>query len=188
MENKDKILKTALELFASKGYDGVGVQEIAKESGFGKPTLYHYYQNKQGLLQAILDSYFAPFLTELVIKASYQGDIKNSLVDSGRYYFTYAAQNQHFIRMKLAMGFAPRESTAYQLMDPFLKKQFSIFEDLFTQAANDHGNMKDRQMYFALSYIGLLNTYISLMLMNKLDLTEERIYKVVHQFMHGIFS
>lgn len=38
MDNKEKILQCALELFYARGYDAVGVQEIAETAGVTKPT------------------------------------------------------------------------------------------------------------------------------------------------------
>ena len=55
-ENKDLILNTAIRLFAEKGYDGVGVQEICVESKITKPTLYYYFSSKAGLLSAIIEN------------------------------------------------------------------------------------------------------------------------------------
>ena len=49
MENREKILESALDLFFTKGYDAVGVEEIAERAGITKPTLYHYFGSKYGL-------------------------------------------------------------------------------------------------------------------------------------------
>lgn len=47
MDNKEKILQCALELFYARGYDAVGVQEIAETAGVTKPTLYYYFGSKK---------------------------------------------------------------------------------------------------------------------------------------------
>ena len=39
MDNRDMLMQVALDLFYSKGYDAVGVQEIVDKSGVTKPTL-----------------------------------------------------------------------------------------------------------------------------------------------------
>ena len=39
MDNRERILQCALELFYAKGYDAVGVQEIAQKAGITKPTI-----------------------------------------------------------------------------------------------------------------------------------------------------
>ena len=46
MENKELIMKCALDLFYAKGYDAVGVQEIVDKAGVTKPTLYYYFGSK----------------------------------------------------------------------------------------------------------------------------------------------
>ena len=54
MDNRQLIIEKALELFCARGYDAVGVQEIAEQSGITKPTLYYYFGSKQGLMETIL--------------------------------------------------------------------------------------------------------------------------------------
>ena len=54
MDNRETILETALDLFYTRGYDAVGVQEIAERSGVTKPTLYYYFKSKYGLLELSL--------------------------------------------------------------------------------------------------------------------------------------
>ena len=54
MDNRSKILSCALKLFSARGYDAVGVQEIVDAAGITKPTLYHYFGSKRGLLETLL--------------------------------------------------------------------------------------------------------------------------------------
>ena len=65
MDNREKILNCALELFHARGYDAVGVQEIAETAGVTKPTLYYYFGNKRGLLEALLSREYAQFRSEV---------------------------------------------------------------------------------------------------------------------------
>ncbi|HYY30714.1 MAG TPA: TetR/AcrR family transcriptional regulator, partial [Chthoniobacterales bacterium] len=50
-----RLLDTALDLFSRRGYEGTGVQEIVATAGVTKPTLYHYFGSKIGVLNALLD-------------------------------------------------------------------------------------------------------------------------------------
>ena len=54
-DTKNKILKKALELFSSKGYDSVSVGEIAKAVGIKAPSLYNHYPSKQAIFDAIVE-------------------------------------------------------------------------------------------------------------------------------------
>ncbi len=46
----ERILSTALDLFAVKGYDATAVREICEAAGITKPTLYHFFGSKDGVL------------------------------------------------------------------------------------------------------------------------------------------
>lgn len=51
---KEKILLTALALFAQKGYEAVSVSDIAGELGMTKSSLYKHYENKRAIFDCIL--------------------------------------------------------------------------------------------------------------------------------------
>lgn len=51
---KEKILQTALTLFARDGYEAVSVSAIAGELGITKGALYRHYDSKRAIFQAIL--------------------------------------------------------------------------------------------------------------------------------------
>lgn len=48
------ILETALELFSKKGFDAVSTNLIAKEAGVSEGLIFRHFQNKMGLLHAIM--------------------------------------------------------------------------------------------------------------------------------------
>ena len=52
---KERILETALELFARNGYLGTSMNDIAKQLGFTKAALYKYYASKQEILGKIVE-------------------------------------------------------------------------------------------------------------------------------------
>jgi len=188
MENKDKILNTALILFSKKGYDAVGVQEIAVESGITKPTLYHYYNSKRGLLDAILNKYFNE-LYEIVLKtAKYEHDITLTLNKITKAFFYFADKNRMFYRMQLSMVFASPESEAREAVHKYNEKIFNIIKNLFKEASMDHGNMKGREKRYAVTFLGMINNYIGFFLNDFINISDQLIYDAVHQFMHGIFS
>ncbi len=47
---RDHIMTTALRLFRERGYDGVGVDEIAAKASLSGATLYHYFNSKAEIL------------------------------------------------------------------------------------------------------------------------------------------
>ncbi|URA09811.1 TetR/AcrR family transcriptional regulator [Thermospira aquatica] len=51
---KEKILQTAVELFAKKGFDGTSVDEIAHLAQVNKAMIYYYFSSKDELLSFII--------------------------------------------------------------------------------------------------------------------------------------
>ena len=52
---KERILETALELFAQNGYLGTSMNDIAGRLGFTKAALYKHYTSKQEILEKIVE-------------------------------------------------------------------------------------------------------------------------------------
>jgi TetR/AcrR family transcriptional regulator, mexJK operon transcriptional repressor len=59
------ILDAALQIFASQGFSGTKMDQIAEAAGISKPTLYQYFPTKDGLFNAMMhrarDRMLAPF-------------------------------------------------------------------------------------------------------------------------------
>ena len=53
-DTKERILQTALRLFAEDGYEAVSVSTIAGELGMTKGALYKHYKNKQDIFDSIV--------------------------------------------------------------------------------------------------------------------------------------
>ena len=56
MATRDKILESALTLFAANGYDGTSVEEIAAGVGIKAPSLYKHYKGKEDILNELIDT------------------------------------------------------------------------------------------------------------------------------------
>lgn len=54
-EKQENILKTALELFAKEGVNAVSTKMIAKQAGVSEGLIFRHFENKEGLLNAIMD-------------------------------------------------------------------------------------------------------------------------------------
>lgn len=58
MDTRDKILKSAVQLFEEKGYHMASIQEISERAGVSKGAVFHYFPTKAELLFALNESIF----------------------------------------------------------------------------------------------------------------------------------
>jgi TetR/AcrR family transcriptional regulator len=188
MENRDILLDRALTLFSSRGYDAVGIQEIVDSAGVTKPTLYHYFSHKRGLLDALLAAQFEGLLESVRAAAYYQRDLPNSLEKITRAYFEAAIANPRFFRLQLTMQYAPVDSESFQAISPYRLEQQQLLQSLFIQAVQDHGNMRGRHVMYSATFLGMIHTYIGEYLNGVTTLADPLTYLAVHQFSHGIYS
>jgi AcrR family transcriptional regulator len=52
-ETRRELLRVARELFAERGYAGVGTEEIVARAGLTRGALYHHFQGKRDLFRAV---------------------------------------------------------------------------------------------------------------------------------------
>lgn len=69
-QGKKKIMRSAVELISTKGYDGTSTLNIAEHAGLSQATLFKYFKTKVDLLTAILHpvvpGLFGSFFEELL--------------------------------------------------------------------------------------------------------------------------
>ena len=53
--SRERIIRTAISLFAARGFRGTSIRDIAHAMNMSISNIYHYFGNKEGLLVAILE-------------------------------------------------------------------------------------------------------------------------------------
>ena len=121
-DTKETILENAISLFASKGYDGVGVQEICTVSNITKPTLYYYFSSKSGLLNAIVSTFGENFYSTLKNACDYNHDFIGSLTKILTSTIEFAKQNPYFFTLHCSLTNASSQSEGGQIYFSFSKR------------------------------------------------------------------
>lgn len=57
MDTEIKILRSALKLSSERGLEAVTMEDIARDAGIKKASLYHYYRHRDSLIKAMLEKY-----------------------------------------------------------------------------------------------------------------------------------
>jgi len=168
-DNRLIILQTACQLFSEQGYDAVGVQEIIATAGFTKPTLYHYFGSKQGLLDAILAHYLLPFNQQLTRPTLYHYfGSKQGLLDAILAHYLlpfnqqltrtlhYQGDVQTSLRniFNLYLDFAHHNARFFRLWMSIRLSHLADLLNFFQHVSTQHGNMLGRELILATSFQG----------------------------------
>lgn len=192
---REQLLQAAIRLFAERGYASVGVQEIVSAVGVTKPTLYHYFGSKQGLLAVILEEYAEPLLKQVRQAAVYRGDLVRSLTQVVESWFKQALAAPELNYLLMSLIYLPRGHEVHGQLRYWSAEWQSILETLFINASKQHGNLRGHHTQLALNLQGLL-LHSSLYLLNQLeqdpgpssDQLNQLVYRQVKQFMYGIYA
>lgn len=178
-----------MELFCLKGYDAVSVQEIVDMAGVTKPTLYHYFGSKCGLLQTMLEDRMEQFCHNLQIRSEEGGDISGSLYNITSVYLDEVLDEPNFYSFVIGLIYSGKESEGYKAVEGYINRIYRIVLELFERNSGILGNMHGRQEQFAIGFVGLLNNFFLYMILKgQQKVSDDRKYSLVHQFMHGIYS
>lgn len=193
MDNRERILACALDLFYQRGYDAVGIQEICQRAGVTKPTMYHYFGSKYGLLETLLEQELGGFVEKLSQVAHFRTNVEQSLYGFATVMLDCANANYRAYLLMMSLSYSARENEGYRAVQPYINRIHCLAVQLFDEAAPVLGNMNGRQEQFALGFLGLFNHYILYMGKKEapelgVQVSEETKRSLIHQFMHGINS
>lgn len=98
-----RIESAARRLFASRGYSGTSMAEVAAAAGVSKATVFHHYRSKRALYEALLGDAFAGFREQVIPLLDTGRDLQASLRDFA------AAHVDRLTRMQGTMRLVARE-------------------------------------------------------------------------------
>ena len=128
-DKQEKILEAALELFASEGFAATATSKIAKKAGVSEGLIFRHFENKQGLLDALigqaeerLAQVFGPILFETDPNKVIEKVINIPFNE-------LAKKDFDFWRLQFILKWQ-KEYNKPDKMKPFLEKLESAFREL----------------------------------------------------------
>lgn len=190
MTTKEELIEKALLLFSQEGYENIGVQTIVDQLGLSKPTLYHHFGNKAGLLRSILDQHSGPFISQIRTHTQYNQDIILSIGKLVLFYLEHAKRYPVYYRLKKNLSYSPIKSESYTIMVKYYKEEFSLVQSLFEAIGQHHTGLKGKSEMLACTFLGHLDAYITFHLnTGQMELmTQEEGHKLAMQFLYGVFA
>jgi AcrR family transcriptional regulator len=71
---RERLVATARELFGRDGYDATSIEAVLREAGVARGSLYHHFENKTALFDAVLDQVVAEIAEQAATAARAQED------------------------------------------------------------------------------------------------------------------
>lgn len=141
MTSKEKIIQSAIMLFATEGYDGTSIQRLARVSGVGQGLLYRYYKSKDELLLHLVQTGIAQLGDTLLPYA----DKSLTFPDALRQHLenTFAMLKRHGLLWKVLHGIRHNTELMQRLDLGFDIDQFIITPISVSARRNGYQKSKD---------------------------------------------
>lgn len=132
--NKRKcILEAAIRLFSKKGYEQTSIEELAREAGIGKGTVYSYFQTKKDIVRAFCEDEIEYTRNELTANSNPDTPLKEQLMIIFMAEFRHVSKNREFGRLYLQEKVFPREHHSTEDL-AIQSKYFEILYPIYEMA------------------------------------------------------
>ena len=132
---REQLVAVGRKTFASKGFDGTSVEEIASQAKISKPVIYEHFGGKEGLYAVIVDREVHALMSALETALDSSKRPRIILEDSALALLTYIESNSDGFR--ILVRDAPQNSTSgsfSSLMGDIAIKVEHLLANQFSQA------------------------------------------------------
>jgi AcrR family transcriptional regulator len=105
---RQKILDGAKSVFMKMGFDAASMNDVTREAGVSKGTLYVYFANKEELFSAMIESERAIFLASVRTTLAENDDVESGLYKFGVTFVTHVTDEKVISAMRTVLGVRDR--------------------------------------------------------------------------------
>lgn len=183
---RDRILKSALDLFSTRGYDGTSVREVCEAAGIAKPSLYHFFGSKEGVYRALVEGAMASYRSQLLGELGRPGTVVERLEGVARAYFRAARENPDLMRFIFGLVHQVPGSAPPAGIERFYQEVVGLIAAAVEDGVRD-GELSpgptDARMLLFMGALG--ESVIGALVLGRPDLTPELAHAVVDTLLRG---
>ena len=133
------ILDAAIHLFSKKGYEQTSIEELAKEAGIGKGTVYSYFNTKRDIVRAFCEDELEFVRQELAANTNPESSLKDQLKVIFMAEFRHVTRNKEFGRLYLQEKAFPKDHYSEEDLE-MQHKHFELLYPIY-QKAKEQGEL-----------------------------------------------
>ncbi|HUV79194.1 MAG TPA: TetR/AcrR family transcriptional regulator [Desulfobacterales bacterium] len=188
-KTRQAILDAAIKLFSEKGFEKTSVDELAKEAGVGKSTIYGYFHTKNEIFLAFCEDQVDFVFADLAQKRDPDASLQEQLLTLFMGQFRYVTKNYNFGRILAREMIFPKELTMEKSND-LSERYLSALGEILTRAIS-RGELRDDlellyiSGHFYAFYILVLSAWYERRFQSEQEI-EQALRKLLRQAMEGL--
>ncbi len=137
-QTRERIVRAALDVFATYGFDGASTRQIAALAGENQGLITYHFSTKETLWKAAVDSIFLEFRRELAERmlVLVDADVRTQLRLLLIFFVRHAARRPEQMRLMIQEGKADNARMQW-LVEHHVKDAFGIFGSIIDNAIEE---------------------------------------------------
>ncbi len=184
---RERLLKSATELFTRKGYAGTTVREIVAAARVTKPVLYYYFRNKEGIYLELMKEGFSRFDSLVGASLEEPGSAKEKILRFCRRSFELFLDRIGVARVMYAIYYGPPQGAPFFDFDAYHLKFQEAIRRLVEEGMRNGEFRKRDAMDMTWAIVGAVNVAMEVQLCHpEVGLGKEGLDRVLDVIFAGI--
>lgn len=170
---REQILNAALALFSKKGIDSTSMSEIAKQCELSKATIYHYFDSKDDMVIALLNSLFAHDADAFEAFQNQSYGASQRLMTYAKSYATTVSTQPHLFAVFIEFySNSIRRELIREILAGYFEAYAIAFTQVFQQGYENGEFQRGNSQLAADTFISLLEGVIIMSFIRKTDINK----------------
>ncbi|MCR4441578.1 MAG: TetR/AcrR family transcriptional regulator [Peptococcaceae bacterium] len=126
---QDLILKAAAEVFSTRGFHGARIEEIARQAGVGKGTVYEYFKSKEHLFSETLKAGMEKFNQRLLEETGRHDCAREKLASFALLHILFGKRYRSMARMAM-LGTLPLDESFRKRVRQLHAQRLEMIENI----------------------------------------------------------
>jgi len=127
---RERILNTAVQIFAEKSYEGSRIDEIAKAANVPKSLIYYHFKSKEEMLQVMIDNFIKEYLEliEDTVEENHQEKAEELPKRMRNRYYEFGQRNADLVRVILidSLKKSKEKPVLFQIVEAMVAKETGL--------------------------------------------------------------
>ena len=186
-EFRREILDSAREIFINDGYDGFSMRKLAGKIGYCPTTIYLYFKNKDDLLFAICEEFFANFFAELNRIRSVSQDPIETLRQAFLYLVEFGLKNPNQYKLIFFTKSVYGTRQEWVEKESMARNTYFVFKEI-VQDCIDAGKLREIDVDTIVSMLSVTSHGVTAKNIYCADFAKERSEIVAHTLVNVLVS
>lgn len=182
---QDQILDAASGCFCQQGFHGASIASISKSAGMSPGHIYHYFENKEAIIAAIVERDMADILDNIA-RIQSQEDILQGLLDSMLLHLTCKTEQKKAALKIEVLAEAARNPKVSEMMRRVDRIVSAKCCEFFVAARGDRPPLDKEEMEARSEIIGALFSGLTIRSMYGRTLDQETLVKVLRHTIQSL--